>query len=60
VNVIFYNLILSFFFSCEANSLELWLTHCWPSVFGAITSTNRFLLFEMISVGLLTVCSYCL
>jgi len=29
-------------YSCKANGLELWLTHCWPSVYAAITSTNRF------------------
>jgi len=34
-------------FSCKANSVELWLTHCWPSVYAAVTSMNRFGLFEV-------------
>jgi len=41
---------VDFVCSCEANSLELWLTYCWPSLYAAITSTNRFVLTEIIHI----------
>jgi len=44
------SVILVCYFSCEANSLELWLTHCWPSIHAAITSTNRFHLLQLIDI----------
>jgi len=58
-NVLYLSILYTVYVcSYEANSSQLWLTYCWPSLYAAITSKHRFVLLKLIHLILILFCSY--